>query len=119
MATLEMDVAAIAKPKAVPSRTLMGFSFIAIYVIWGSTYLAIRYAVQTIPPLVTVGIRHSVAGLALLGVAWMRGFRPTLQHWFSGVIVGGLFFFVGHGTLLWAEQDVDSGLAALLVATEP
>src|SRR5437667_4878623 len=119
MATLEMNVAAIAKTRTVPSRVLMALSFIAIYVIWGSTYLAIRYAVATIPPFVTVGIRHSIAGLVLLGVALLRGFRPTLQHWFSGIVLGALFFFVGHGTLHWAEQYVDSGLAALLIATEP
>jgi len=119
MATLEMNAAAIAKTRTVPSRVLMALSFIAIYVIWGSTYLAIRYAVETIPPFITVGIRQSIAGLVLLGVALLRGFRPTLQHWFSGIVVGALFFFVGHGTLHWAEQYVDSGLAALLVATEP
>jgi len=119
MATMEVNVGAIRESKTVPSRVMMALSFVAIYVIWGSTYLAIRYAVETIPPLITVGIRHSVAGLVLLGVAWIRGFRPTLQHWFSGVVVGALFFFVGHGTLHWAEQYVDSGLAALLVATEP
>jgi drug/metabolite transporter (DMT)-like permease len=115
MATLQMNVAAVEQPKPV----LIAFAFMAIYVIWGSTYLAIRYAVETIPPLITVGIRHSIAGLVLLAVAWLRGFRPTLQHWISGAVVGALFFFVGHGTLHWAEQYVDSGLAALLVATEP
>jgi drug/metabolite transporter (DMT)-like permease len=118
MATLEMNVAAI-EARHAPSRILMALSFVAIYLIWGSTYLAIRYAVETIPPLITVGIRHSVAGLVLLTVAALRGFRPRLEHWFSGIIVGALFFFIGHGTLHWAEQYVDSGLAALLVATEP
>ncbi|PYX43773.1 MAG: EamA family transporter, partial [Acidobacteria bacterium] len=82
-------------------------------------YLAIRYAVETIPPLVTAGIRHSVAGGILLAWAWARGFRPTRAHWISGSIVGALFFLVGHGTLHWAEQYVPSGLTALLVATEP
>jgi drug/metabolite transporter (DMT)-like permease len=120
MATLEANIALEAGPaERTPSRVLIALSFIAIYIIWGSTYLAIRYAVQTIPPLITVGIRHSIAGLVLFGVAWIRGFRPSLQHWVSGVIVGALFFFIGHGTLHWAEQYVDSGLAALLVATEP
>src|SRR6266705_7021036 len=106
MATLEMNVAAIAKTRAVPSRVLMALAFVAIYVIWGSTYLAIRYAVETIPPLVTAGIRHSIAGGIMLTWAWWRGFRPTRQQWISGVIVGSLFFLVGHGTLHWAEQYV-------------
>src|ERR1700677_672618 len=97
----------------------MALAFVAIYVVWGSTYLAIRYAVETIPPLVTAGIRHSVAGGIMLAWAWWRGFRPTRQQWAAGFVVGGLFFLVGHGTLHWAEQYVNSGLAALLFATEP
>src|SRR6267154_6024469 len=97
----------------------LAFAFIAIYLIWGSTYLAIRYAVETIPPLVTAAVRHSIAGSIMFAWAWMRGFRPTRQHWIAGFIVGGLFFLIGHGTLHWAEQYVGSGLAALLIATEP
>ena len=97
----------------------LALAFVAIYLIWGSTYLAIRYAVETIPPLVTAGIRHSIAGTLLLAWAWARGFRPTRANWISGIIVGALFFLIGHGTLHWAEQYVGSGLAALLIATEP
>ena len=97
----------------------LALAFAATYLIWGSTYLAIRYAVETIPPLVTAGIRHSIAGTILLAWAWARGFRPTRAHWVSGSIVGALFFLVGHGSLHWAEQYVGSGLAALLIATEP
>src|ERR1700731_1548684 len=59
----------------------LALAFIAIYVIWGSTYLAIRYAVETIPPLVTAAIRHSVAGSIMFAWAWRRGFRPTRQPW--------------------------------------
>ena len=97
----------------------LALAFAAIYLVWGSTYLAIRYAVETIPPLVTAGIRHSIAGTILLAWAWARGFRPTRAHWISGIVVGALFFLIGHGTLHWAEQYVGSGLAALLIATEP
>src|SRR5450631_1116856 len=97
----------------------LALAFAAIYLVWGSTYLAIRYAVETIPPLVTAGIRHSIAGVILFAWAWARGFRPTRAHWISGIVVGALFFLVGHGTLHWAEQYVGSGLAALLIATEP
>jgi len=97
----------------------VAFAFVAIYIIWGSTYLAIRYAVETIPPLVTAGIRHSIAGVIMLGWAWGRGFRPTRQQWIAGLALGFFFFLVGHGTLHWAEQYVGSGLAALLIATEP
>lgn len=97
----------------------LALAFAAIYLVWGSTYLAIRFAVETIPPLVTAGIRHSIAGTILLAWAWARGFRPTRAHWISGTVVGALFFLIGHGTLHWAEQYVASGLAALLIATEP
>jgi drug/metabolite transporter (DMT)-like permease len=97
----------------------IALAFAAIYIVWGSTYLAIRYTVETIPPLVAVGIRHSIAGGVLLAWAWARGFRPTRAHWASGFVVGALYFLVGHGLLHWAEQYVDSGLTALLMATEP
>src|SRR5229473_136424 len=97
----------------------LALAFTAIYLVWGSTYLAIRYAVETIPPLVTAGIRHSIAGGIMLTWAWWRGFRPTRQQWLAGFALGALFFLIGHGTLHWAEQYVGSGLAALLIATEP
>src|SRR5437763_7612239 len=112
-------------PKANSQRKLqldsvkLGLGFAAIYVIWGSTYLAIRYAVETIPPLVTAGIRHTVAGGILLAWAYARGYRAKREHWIAGAIVGAFFFLTGHGTLHWAEQHVASGLAALLIATEP
>ncbi len=97
----------------------LALAFFAIYFIWGSTFLAIRYAVETVPPLLTAAIRHAVAGLLLLAWALMRGFRPTPAHWVAGLVVGSCFFLVGHGLLHWAEQYVASGLAAVLFATEP
>jgi drug/metabolite transporter (DMT)-like permease len=110
------------QPASSPDRSYaikLALAFAAIYLVWGSTYLAIHYAVETIPPLVTAGIRHAIAGSILLGWAWVRGFRPTRENWVSGFVLGALFFLVGHGTLHWAEQYVGSGLAALLIATEP
>ena len=114
----------VPKPKPASSHDRsdsikLALAFVAIYVIWGSTYLAIRYAVETIPPLVTAGIRHSMAGGIMLAWAWWRGFRPTRQQWVAGFALGALFFLIGHGSLHWAEQYVGSGLAALLIATEP
>ena len=97
----------------------LALAFAAIYLVWGSTYLAIRYAVETIPPLVTAGIRHTFAGGILLAWAYARGYRAKREHWIAGAIVGAFFFLIGHGTLHWAEQHVASGLAALLIATEP
>jgi drug/metabolite transporter (DMT)-like permease len=116
----------VPQPKPVSSQNKarsdaikLALAFVAIYVIWGSTYLAIRYAVETIPPLVTAGIRHSIAGGIMLAWAWWRGFRPTRPQWIAGFALGFLFFLIGHGSLHWAEQYVGSVLAALLIATEP
>jgi drug/metabolite transporter (DMT)-like permease len=97
----------------------LALAFAAIYLFWGSTYLAIRYSVETIPPLLTAGIRFSIAGSILFAWAWTRGFRPKREHWMAGGIVGALLFLFSHGMLYWAEQTVASGLAALLIATEP
>lgn len=117
MATMSAD--AISSAKATPSRLWMVLAFFAIYVIWGTTYLAIRDAVETIPPLIVAGVRHTIAGAILLAIAWSRGFRPRREHFAAGAVLGALYFLVGHGTLHWAEQYVASGFAALLVATEP
>jgi drug/metabolite transporter (DMT)-like permease len=102
-----------------PRRVALLAAFFAIYVVWGSTYLGIRYAVETIPPLIVAGVRHIVAGSFLLGWACVRGYRPTLREWRASAILGVLYFVVGHGTLHWAETVVPSGWAALLIASEP
>jgi drug/metabolite transporter (DMT)-like permease len=94
-------------------------AFFAIYVIWGSTYLAIRYAVETIPPLYAAGIRHLIAGSILLIWALAKGMRPTRAQLRASVVIGFLFFLVGHGSLHWAETVVPTGLASLLIAIEP
>ena len=87
---------------------------------WGSTYLAIRYAVETIPPLVTAGVRHSIAGGPLCsGVGLGARVSSHARALDFRIRLGALFFLIGHGTLHWAEQYVGSGLAALLIATEP
>src|SRR5215467_9508487 len=65
----------------------VALAFVAIYLVWGSTYLAIRYAVETIPPLVTAGIRHTIAGGILLVWALARGYRPRREHWLSEAVV--------------------------------
>ena len=98
-------------------RVLLAFA--AIFIVWGSTYLAIRYAVAEIPPLLTAGVRHLTAGCLLYAWARAKGYRASRREWGHSAVVGVLFFLVGHGTLHWAEQSVPSGLAALLVATEP
>ena len=107
------------RPSSRASRMALFLAFLAIYVVWGSTYLAIRYAVETIPPLVVARVRHSIAGLALVGWACARGHRPNSREWRASLVLGILYFAVGHGSLHWAETVVPSGLASLLVASEP
>jgi drug/metabolite transporter (DMT)-like permease len=101
------------------SRARVILAFFSIYVIWGSTYLAIRYAVADIPPLFTAGIRHLTAGSILLLWCLAKGLRPTWAQIRASVVIGFFFFLVGHGLLHWAETVVPSGLAALLIAIEP
>src|SRR5690349_14652708 len=101
------------------NRLLIIVAFACIYIIWGSTYLAIRYAVETIPPLFVASFRHLIAGALLFGWCWRRGLRPVRQQWFASIVLAVLFFLIGHGTLHWAQQSLPSGMAALLVATEP
>src|SRR6476661_2657915 len=101
------------------NRLLIIVAFACIYVIWGSTYLAIRYAVETIPLLFVASFRHLIAAALLFGWCWHRGLRPVRQQWFASIVLGVLFFLIGHGTLHWAQRTLPSGMAALLVATEP
>lgn len=96
-------------------------AFAAVYVIWGSTYLAIKFAIETLPPFLMSGVRFLIAGAALTIWARWRGgaARPAREHWRSAIVVGALLFLGGNGGVVWAEQFIPSGLAALLVATEP
>jgi drug/metabolite transporter (DMT)-like permease len=92
----------------------------AVYVIWGSTYLAIRFAIETIPPFLMAGARYATAGLLLYGWSRLRGApRPRLVHWRSALMLGAALLLVGNGAVVWAEQRVSSGLVALLICTEP
>ncbi|MEN8375276.1 MAG: EamA family transporter [Gemmatimonadota bacterium] len=101
-----------------PERSVAAFG--AIYLIWGSTYLAIRYGVETIPPYLMTGVRCLIAGGLLYGWSrWRGSSRPAGRAWLAAVGVGSLLFVVGQGVLSWAETRVPSGPAALLVATIP
>jgi len=114
------STATVSRPVLGPARRLeVLFAFFAIYAIWGSTYLAIRFAVETIPPFYTAGIRHFVAGIILLVWCLAKRLRPTRAQVRASIIIGAFFFLGGHGSLHWAEQKLPSGLASLLVASEP
>lgn len=97
-------------------------ALLTIYVVWGSTYLAIRVAVQEMPPFATAAVRFLVAGAAMLGLAaWFdrgRG-RPSRRQLVDYALIGVLFLGGGNGLVMWSEQRIPSGIAALLVATVP
>ena len=95
-------------------------SFAALYVIWGSTYLAIAFAIETIPPFLMAGFRFVSAGLVMYLVMRMKGApRPTRAQWIGATIVGALLLTGGNGGVTWAEQRVPSSLAALIIALMP
>src|SRR5262245_34020000 len=106
--------------EAAPSRARVALAFVLVYVLWGSTYLAIRFAVATLPPFLMAGSRFLVAGGLLY--AWAREHGappPSRTNWRAAAVVGSLLLVGGNGSVVWAEQRVPSGLAALLVATTP
>ncbi len=94
-------------------------AYAAVFVIWGSTYLAIRYAIETIPPFLMMGVRSILAGSILLFWSRKSGTRVAREQWVPLVIVAVLFFVLGHGLLAWAQKSVASGLAAVLIASDP
>ncbi|MBW9052450.1 EamA family transporter [Rhizobium mesosinicum] len=95
-------------------------AFAAIYVIWGSTYLALALGLQTLPPFLLMGIRCLVGGTILYGFARLRGAAaPSITMWAIAAVCGLLFFVGCHGVLAYAQQRVPSGVAALLLATTP
>lgn len=95
-------------------------AFAVVYLIWGSTYLGIRYAVESIPPFLMAGARHLAAGLLLFAFALARGAKwPSRREWRDAAIAGTLMLVIGNGGVTWAEQLIPSGIAALLVALTP
>ena len=105
---------------AAASRLMLGLAFAAVWIVWGSTYLAIAVAIETLPPLVMAGVRFVVAGVLVLGFVRLRGaVWPSRRQWRSAAIVGALMLLGGNGLVTWAEQTVPSSIAALLITTVP
>ena len=103
-----------------PSRSQVALGFAAVYILWGSTYLGIRFAVASLPPLLMAGTRHLVAGFLLYAIMRLRGApRPTAVNWRSAVLLGALLLLGGNGLVTLAEQTVPSGITALMVAAVP
>jgi len=102
-------------------RTQIIIAFGAVYLIWGSTYLAIRFTIETLPPFLSAGLRFLLAGLILYAFARYKKKEsaPTIKHWQSAFIIGGFLLLGGNGCVVWAERIVPSGLAALFIAVTP
>ena len=111
------------RPAASPPLSRVIAAFAAVYILWGSTYLGIRFTIETLPPFFTNGVRFAVAGLVMWVWARVRGSkRPSAREWRAGAVTGFLLFLCGTGAVIWAEggkHAIPSGVAALVVATEP
>ena len=106
---------------AAPRRVLLLLAFAAVYLVWGSTYLAVKYAIATLPPLLMAGTRFVLAGLVMsaVGRASAEYKPPTAAQWRTSFVVGALLLVGGNGGVVLAERYIPSSLAALLVAVEP
>jgi drug/metabolite transporter (DMT)-like permease len=103
-----------------PGTLRLVLAFLAVYIIWGSTYLAIRFGVESLPPFLMAATRHVIPGLILFGWRRARGVpAPTAAQWQGALLVGLLLLLGGNGLVTWAEQWVPSGLTALLIASVP
>lgn len=105
--------------KTLPNPNLVIAAFAAIYLIWGSTYLAILIGLKTMPPFLLSGIRFFTAGAILLAWRFLRGERPAARPTFQNAFAGVLMLFGGTGTVVWVEQHITSGMAAIIVAGMP
>src|SRR5436190_18390595 len=101
-----------------PSKIRIVIAFAALYLIWGSTYLGILFAIQSIPPFLMAGLRYSLAGIIMYAIARAQGVqRSTFKEWKSALIVGACLILVGNGGVTISEKYIATGLASLIVAT--
>jgi len=113
-------VAALPAPTLLSPRVLIPLALVSLYLVWGSTYLAIRVALESYPPFLMAGIRFLCAGSALYAFLRWRGMAaPTRQQWINSAITGTMLLGMGNGLVCYAEQSVASGLAAVAVAAMP
>src|SRR5437016_10231163 len=103
-----------------PKRTQLIIAFAALYVIWGSTFLGIRFAIETIPPFLMAGARFALAGVIMYAIAWSQGIgESSWANWRTSLIIGACLLLAGNGGVTISEKYIDSGLAALIVAIVP
>src|SRR5258708_36011789 len=116
---------------AASKGTIVIVAFAALYVIWGSTYLGIKFSIETIPPFLMAGARFVLAGMIMYAIAWSQGSllrrsdcegrigKSTWENWRTSFIIGACLLLGGNGGVTISEQYIDSGLAALIVAIVP
>jgi len=106
---------------AAPSRWLILLAFAAVYFVWGSSYIGIRFAIETIPPFLMTAVRFLTSGTILIGFALARGAKmPTRIHWRSAAVAGGFLFLLNNSMIVWAQDHgLPSGVTAILLATMP
>src|ERR1700746_222646 len=105
---------------AAPKKIRVIIAFAALYVVWGSTYLGIRFAIESIPPFLMAGMRFLSAGAIMYVIAWSQGtYKSNWRNWRTSLIIGACLLLGGNGGVTISEQFIDSGLAALIVAIVP
>jgi drug/metabolite transporter (DMT)-like permease len=115
-----VPVAPVATPAARPSKTALLVAYATLYIVWGSTYLAIRIGVQSWTPFTLSAVRFALAGVGLYAVLRARGVpAPSWRAWGAATIAGCLMLCMGNGTVCWAEQWVPSGETALILSAGP
>ncbi len=103
-----------------PPAAAIWTALVAVYLFWGSTYLGIRFAIDSLPPFLMAATRFALAGAILFTFAKLRGHAsPTWRHWLSALGIGFLLLGAGNGAVVWAEQTVPSGLVAVTVSSSP
>ena len=105
---------------AAPTRVRIIIAFAALYLVWGSTYLGIRFAIESIPPFLMAGTRFLLAGVIMYAIAWSQGTcKSSWANWRTSLIIGACLLLAGNGGVTISEEYIDSGLAALIVAIVP
>ncbi len=103
-----------------PTRVRIIVAFAALYLVWGSTYLGIRFAIESIPPFLMAGARFLLAGIIMFAIAWSQGAcKSSWANWRVSLVVGACLLLAGNGGVTISEQYIDTGLAALIVAIVP
>jgi drug/metabolite transporter (DMT)-like permease len=105
---------------AAPAKVRIIIAFAALYLVWGSTYLGIRFAIESIPPFLMAGARFLLAGVIMFAIAWSQGaYKSSWANWRVSLVVGACLLLAGNGGVTISEQYIDTGLAALIVAIVP